>query len=520
MYKSPEDTPYMKAYRRRMSECVKLPSCRPLPPTSYNEDEGSAMMGASSGSCCDSCDSGGPCDCGGNCNGKCGNLHEHPNSKAYNAVMGGPLMDSVLKNTTLQRNGEMLNVRFNNPNGKKGSLTVSLPFAPIMMFCQNLAMVYGNTQNRPNTVMGYAPIIALTASQLASQKLVDDAAKVDNSKGTAPAPKTASNAPQPGGNPSDAGPLDINTLLKYAPLILAVMGVSWDDNEDEHQFTDVAQLIMSRDAEMRGDDEIDDFHETDTPTEDGPSHSEIHSNPPVETEARHSHVSRITRSHIRARKQYHATISGQYQDYPCERDKFKNTVPASCIDDDALDAVDHEQPSPDAPPDYEPSMRGDDDVFYGSDTPYSDTPMMGACGCGVPCDGIQPNSEYMSRENTIKRNNNFVSPFTRKANMYWNQAPVVNDQADNMFGRTKEPPPSATPPKGWGNAPIRILSMPNPQAAAPGAAAAPLGPNGQPLPSVYPVQQVAAMRGDYYEEEQVPCAKGGSCGKSCCGDGH
>jgi hypothetical protein len=48
LYRSPEDSMHMKAYRAAMSECIKLPRCTPVAPNNYDaEEDGSAMMGLS-----------------------------------------------------------------------------------------------------------------------------------------------------------------------------------------------------------------------------------------------------------------------------------------------------------------------------------------------------------------------------------------------------------------------------------------------------------------------------------------
>lgn len=345
--------------------------------------------------CCNSCDEGKGCEgcggaCGGNCDDRCGNnpndvnshndhsyndhSHDevhyagdgHNHGEIYNAVMGGSLSEDIKKSVDLWRDGALLFIRYQNITAKKGSIpiVVSVPFAPVMTFCQNLAMLHGKPGTRPSTVMGYAPILSLVTSQLASKKIVDDSGK---------------KAP----DASDLGPMDLSSLLKMIPGLTSMVGVYYDDNDESVSgLSDVASILMGEDDMGLSCD----------------SNSPVHNTP--------------------ACRRHH-------------------------------------------------TMRGEEIDMGGCGC---GTSVGGGCGCGVPCDGIQPNSPYMSEYHVTKRNAVFVPRSVQRTNFDWNQVERVNTQAQNNFGKVSHMDSSA--------APVQVSG---------------------------------------YYDEQVSCAKGGTCGKSCCG---
>jgi len=361
--------------------------------------------------CCNSCDTGGSCEgcggaCGGKCDGRCGknpaDVHSHSHDEhydgdghdhgeVYDAVMGGPMTQEIKRNTSLWRDGELLFIRYQNP-AKKGSIVVSVPFAPVMMFCQNLAMVYGKPGTRPNTVMGYAPIIALLTSQLAAKKIADDANPNPNPNvSTSPSGSRAVDA-------GDRGPAILDSLLKMLPGLTSMVGVYYDNDEQRDELSEVATVLM-------GDDEMG--------LSCGPA-SSIRNTP--------------------ACRHYHG-------------------------------------------------MRGEDDM-RGEAIDMGGcgcgTGVGGGCGCGVPCDGIQPNAPYMSEYHVTKRNSAFAPRRVQRANWDWNQVQRVNTTAQNHFGKVSHMDASA--------APVQVSGYHD-----------------------------GYEHEDGFLEEQVPCAKGGTCGKSCCG---
>lgn len=367
--------------------------------------------------CCKSCDNGGPCEgcggaCGGKCDGRCGkvphdrdHMGEGPgpyqfytsaqmHDSIYNSVMGG-MADEIKKNTSLWRDGDLLFVKYVNP-ARKGSIVVSVPFAPIMMFCQNLSMMYGKPGTRPSTVMGYAPILSLVTSQLASKKIVDDSGKK-----------------QP--DASDLGPMDLSSLLKMLPGLTSMVGVYYDDEDDNEGLSEIATLLIG--------EEVDLGEEADMGISCGPT-SPIRNTPVCH--------------------RYHG-MRGE-----------------------AVELGD------------ETYLAGDETYLAGDETYLAGcgcgTGVGGGCGCGVPCDGIQPNSPYMSEYHVTKRNSAFIPRRVQRVNYDWSNVPRVDTSAENHFG----------------------------EASHMYASAAPVNVSGYHY-------------GHYDDEEQVPCAKGGTCGKSCCG---
>jgi hypothetical protein len=330
--------------------------------------------------------------------------------------MSGPLTDEIKKNTQLWKDGENLNVRYSVP-GKKGSIVVTVPFAPIMTLAQNLSMLYGSKQNpqtRPNTIMGYAPVLSMITSQLASEKIKTDKGESD-------------------GSGKNSGPIDLSSIASLLPILLGELEIY----EEGPSYSEATEIILGQEAEMGLN-----------------CNSSIRNTPAC----RRMHV---MGSYVPKRvKPYR--MAQYYQ------------MPVNVLGEeiDLGDEVD----------------LGDEIV------------MGGGCGCGVPCDGIQPNNDYMSDANVAFRASQFTPWNAARSNAFWRSAPRINDQWDNDFGRKGTPPPSATPPHGWPNEPIQINEVKKTQ------------PDEE-----HKVQGWVDEYGQYFEEEQVPCAKGGTCGKSCCG---
>jgi hypothetical protein len=251
------------------------------------------------------------------------------------------------------------------------------------MFCQNLAMLHGKPDTRPNTVMGFAPILAMLTSQLASKKIVDDADKSVESRNDSSSSRSPGTSRPVDAN--DQGPAILQSLLKMLPGLTSMVGVYYDQENDGS-----ADMGLSC----------------------GPD----------------SHIRNTPACH-----RYHG-------------------------------------------------MRGEvltDMGGCGCATGGCGTSVGGGCGCGIPCDGIQPNAPYMSEYHVTQRNAPFVPRRVQRTNYDWNRVERVNTQAQNNFGRVSHMDSSASP--------------------------------------------VHTDIGGYYDEheheheEQVPCAKGGTCGKSCCG---
>jgi len=450
--------------------------------------------------CCSSCDSGGPCEgcggaCGGKCDGRCGknpaDVHSHSHDEAhyhgdghnhaavYDAVMGGPLADKIKQNTSLWRDGELLFVRYQSPN-RKGSIVVSVPFAPVMMFCQNLAMLHGKPDTRPNTVMGFAPILAMLTSQLASKKIVDDADKsVDGRNDSSSSRSPGASRPV---DANDQGPAILQSLLKMLPGLTSMVGVYYDqenDGSDEMGLScGPASSIRNTPAcrhyhGMRGEDDMrgeaidmggaTPYGGSNSDRADRAYHYYLANKYSMNLDELGDMLFFVAEAGQNERtKEVYRTAIGRIMSELSEPQRSKALASLRSISD--------------ANGNF---MRGEAIDMGGCGC---GTGVGGGCGCGIPCDGIQPNAPYMSEYHVTQRNAPFVPRLVQRTNYDWNRVERINTQAQNNFGRASHMDSSA--------APVHT--------------------------------DIGGYHDEYgedgsFHEEQVPCAKGGTCGKSCCG---
>ena len=400
--------------------------------------------------CCKSCDSGGPCEgCGGACGGKCDgrckkkkHSHKHghhhirechpykpsfmrdceDDGAFYQSVMGAETKKKIKEHVKVERQGDHFHVSYKLP-GNKGTIKVTVPFAPIMVFCQNMAMKHGTKETTPNTVMGYAPIVSTVVAQLAANKIAQSQGQPP------PYPNPIYSAIYSQAMPQGSAYQQYGYQQQYpqaygnyAPInpIPSAQSMSAVPVNTPEPFGDQSTMVPGAPYGPA------------SPVPIGPG--SVPPPPPMAPYAttpqqqKQSQAVQITSDILRAIP--FLAMMGISYEKPDDLSEVADVVMGLNCSGKMKNS---------------PACRRHPKA------------MMGACGCGVPCDGIQQNSPYMNTNNVVRRAMPYTPYNAVYPNRFWRNAPVINDQYSNNFGRSKSPPPSATPPNGWPNRQINII---------------------------------------------------------------